>query len=515
MRKTVFGPGGWLPCILLLGAVSIAACGQAPGGKTAQATPNIVFILADDMGYGDVHCFNPNGKIATPHMDKLAEQGMKFTNAHSSSAVCTPSRYSVLTGRYAWRTRLQKGVLYGYSPPLIDSNRLTVAAMLREKGYFTAAIGKWHLGLDWQLKGQADSLAKTGWEIDYSQPIQHGPLSLGFDYFFGISASLDMPPYVFIENDKATAIPAVSKKWVREGPAAADFEAENVLPVITGKAKQVMASRASGEQPFFLYFALPSPHTPIVPDSTFKGKSGVTDYGDYMMETDWAVGQVMQALDSLGIADNTLVIVTSDNGFAPYVLKQFDVEALGHQPSYTFRGYKADIWEGGHRVPFIARWPAQVKAGTASDNVISLTDFMATCADITASALPDNAAEDSYSILRYLKGSAGKQPREAIVFHSIDGNFSIQEGNWKLILGAGSGGWAAPKNKDALLAGLPAVQLYDMEKDAAEKVNEEAAHPEIVQRLTALLEKYIAEGRSTDGANRRNDVEVDIWKRKS
>lgn len=497
----------------LLSLTFTAANAQAPGQKAASSLPNIIFILADDMGYGDVHCFNPQGKIPTPNMDKLATGGMKFTNAHSSSAVCTPSRYSILTGRYAWRSRLRKGVLNGYSRPLIDSARLTVAALLKQKGYFTACIGKWHLGLNWALKPeQSAGEPKTGWEIDYSLPVKHGPRSLGFDYFFGISASLDMPPYVFIENEKATAVPATKKKFVREGPAATDFEAEDVVPVIIDKAKQMMAAQASKAQPFFLYFALPSPHTPIVPDRSFKGKSGLTDYGDYVMETDWAVGQIAHTLDSLGIAENTLVIVTSDNGFAPYVLKQFNVEAQGHHPSYIFRGYKADIWEGGHRVPFIAKWPGQVKAGTTNNDVISLTDFMATCADITGTSTPANAAEDSYSMLGDLHGNTASPARTAIVYHSIDGNFAIQEGKWKLIVCAGSGGWASPKNKEALLAGLPAVQLFDMEKDVAEKVNEQAAHPDVVKRLTALLEKYIADGRSTKGVGQQNERPVDMWK---
>ncbi len=502
---------GYLSALLIL----LTACGA--GGNKADTSrtsksPNIIFILADDLGYGDVQAYNPDGKIPTPSLNQLAEEGIRFTNAHSSSAVCTPSRYSILTGRYPWRTHLQNGVLWGYSPPLVDSARLTVGDLLQQHGYYTGCIGKWHLGLNWPLK-EGETKAETGWEIDYSQPIADGPVTRGFDYFYGISASLDMPPYVYIENDRTVGIPTETKAFHRKGVAEKDFEAVDVLPQFAYKAKQWLTERSAGEQPFFLYLPLTSPHTPVVPHDLFKGKSGLTEYGDFVMATDWVVGEVMKTLDSLGIADNTLLIFGSDNGFAPYVLNNFNVEALGHFPSAPLRGHKADIWEGGHRIPFIVRWPAGIKAGSTYTEAVSMTDFMATCADLVDAELPDHAAVDSYSLLPILKEPGTKASRPAVVTASIQGNFAIQEGKWKLILGPGSGGWAAPNNKKAYENKLPLVQLYDMEADVAEQHNLEAAHPDIVQHLTSLLEQWVANGRSTPGAPQQNDVEVDIWKK--
>lgn len=492
----------------------------APGKCVAQNTsernksrPNIIFILADDLGYGDVKSFNPAGKIATPNIDRLANRGMKFTNAHSSAAVCTPSRYSILTGRYPWRSSLQKGVLYGYDKPLINPERLTVAGFLKQNGYYTSCVGKWHLGMDWTLKNNADT-ANTERNIEFKGKIANGPNSRGFDYFYGISASLDMPPFIYIENDHTVGLPTVTKTWVRPGLAEKDFEAVDVLPALTGKANEIIRGQAKQKNPFFLYLALPSPHTPVVPGKAFEGKSKLTPYGDFVMETDWAVGQVMNTLDSLKITDNTLIIFTSDNGFAPYVLNTFNVEALGHYPSYHFRGHKADIWEGGHHIPFIASWPVRIKPGTTNADIISQTDFMATCSAIIGVPLPDNAAEDSYSLLPDFSGSAKKPARPATVYQSIDGNFSIQKGRWKLILCPGSGGWASPKNKQAIEKGLPAVQLYDMVADAGEKKNMALTQPGIVKELTTLMEKYVADGRSTPGKPLRNDVPIDILKEK-
>ena len=463
-----------------------------------QTKPNIIFILADDMGYGDVKALNPAGKIATPNIDRIAGSGVVFTNAHSSSAVCTPSRYSILTGRYPWRSTLQKGVLNGYSKPLITPEHKTVAAFLKQQGYKTDCVGKWHLGMDWALKPGTDTVTEMEKRVDFASKIENGPTTRGFDYYYGISASLDMPPYIYIENDHTVGIPTVSKKWVRAGMAEKDFEAVDVLPTLTNKACERIITQSKQKDPFFLYLALPSPHTPIVPGKQFEGKSNLTQYGDFVMETDWSVGQVLHTLDSLGIADNTLVIFTSDNGFAPYVLKTFDVEALGHYPSVNFRGYKADIWEGGHHVPLVARWPAKIKAGTITNKVVSLTDFMATCADIIEVPLEGNMGEDSYSML--------KNERPAVISHSIDGNFCIQNDKWKLALCPGSGGWAAPRNKAAFEQGWPEIQLYDMVTDAAEKNNVAAAHPDVVKQLTEMLQNYVMNG--------KNEVKVDLRKRK-
>jgi arylsulfatase A-like enzyme len=480
---------------------------------TAAPKPNIVYILCDDLGYGDVRCLNPEGKIPTPHMDRLAAGGMAFTDAHSSSAVCTPTRYGILTGRYNWRSRLKNGVLNGFSPRLIETNRTTVAAFLKEQGYATAMLGKWHLGLNWpQNDGSAPGNSANPKRVDYAQPIQGGPTALGFDYFFGISASLDMAPFVFLENDRVTEVPTVEKKFLRKGPAAVSFEAVDVLPTLTRKAVEYIQKQtpnAKAGKPFFLYLPLASPHTPIVPDKAWQGKSGLSPYADFVMQTDATVGAVLDALDKQGLAENTLLIFTSDNGCSPAAGLPLLLEK-GHNPNYHFRGHKADIFEGGHRIPFLVRWPARIKAGTSSDQVICLTDFFATCADILGQKLPDTAAEDSVSILPALLQQTQKPLREAVVHHSINGSFSIRQGKWKLELCSGSGGWSEPLPGSPAAARLPEVQLYDLSQDIAERQNLQAQHPEVVAQLTRLLQKYVDEGRSTPGKPQPNTGAVEL-----
>jgi arylsulfatase A len=488
--------------VLVLGCLS----------SSAAEKPNILYILADDLGYGDVQALNPErGKIATPNLDRLAAEGMVFHDAHSGSSVCTPTRYGILTGRYAWRSPLVSGVLGGMSPPLIEPGRLTVAAMLKGQGYRTACIGKWHLGLEWaKWDDPAERKKHPGWPHDFSKPLQQGPTARGFDTFYGISASLDMPPYAWIDNDRLTALPTGSKTWIREGPADPDFEAVDVLPGLTRKAVELITGRRKDDKPFFLYLPLASPHTPILPTAEWKGKSGLGDYGDFVMQTDSSVGEILAALEKSGIADNTLIIFTSDNGCSPAA----EIEALekqGHYPHGDFRGTKADIWEGGHRVPFLVRWPAKVKAGSASSSLVCLTDLMATAAELSGATLPDDAAEDSFSFLPDLLGS-GKTQRRSIVHHSIHGQFAIREGNWKLAFCPGSGGWSKPGDKDAREAGMPALQLYDLAKDIGEKDNLLASRPDQVQRLTGILEEIVAKGRSTPGPNRENDKPVDFRK---
>jgi arylsulfatase A-like enzyme len=499
---------------LLLTALLLLAPASLIAAETASK-PNIVIVLADDLGYGDVHCLNPTrGKIATPHLDRLAEQGMVFTEAHSGSSVCTPTRYGILTGRYAWRTRLQSGVLLGLSPPLIAKDRLTVPAMLRGKGYHTACIGKWHLGMDWPQKGDAPVKENgPGWDVDYTRRIARGPNAAGFDWYFGISASLDMPPFLWIENDHTVGAATVEKQWLRKGAAHADFEAINVLPTLTRKAVEYIGKRAEPARsgtPFFLYLALTSPHTPILPTKEWQGKSGLNGYGDFVMQTDAAVGEVLAALDKHRLADNTLVIVTSDNGCSPAAGIP-ELERKGHYPSFEFRGAKADIWDGGHHIPFIARWPGTVAPGSRCDLLLCLTDFMATFADIVGAKLPANAGEDSVSFLSALEGKKAP-PRDAVVHHSIEGKFALRQGDWKLELCPGSGGWSKPGDPEARKLNLPAVQLYDMHADISERRNLQADHPEVVDRLTKLLEKYIAEGRSTPGPRQTNDVPIVLRK---
>jgi len=511
---------------LVLSGTAVLQAAERPSAK-----PNIVYILCDDLGYGDVKCLNPQGKIATPNLDRLAAGGMIFTDAHSSSSVCSPTRYGILTGRYNWRSRLKQGVLGGLSPRLIEDGRLTVASLLQQHGYHTAAIGKWHLGMDWvKLEGKAvsdldiEKPDQVG-NVDYSQPIKNGPNSVGFDYYFGISASLDMVPYTFIENDRVTVLPTEDRKldmmtgrtnwFTRQGPAAPGFTGYEVLPTLGRKAVEriaVHAAEAKKGNPFFIYLPLASPHTPIFPTKEWLGKSGLNPYADFVMETDHHIGLVMAELEKQGLAGNTLVIFTSDNGCSPSA-KFDELAAKGHNPSHVFRGNKADIFDGGHHIPFIARWPARVKAGTKSDQIICLTDFMATVADILGAKLPENAAEDSVSILPALEGRAKAPLREAIVHHSINGSFSIRQGKWKLELCPDSGGWSAPRPGSKEAQGLPPIQLYDLTADIGEQTNVQDKHPEVVARLTKLLEKYVAEGRSTPGVAQQNTTPVEIHRK--
>ncbi len=478
---------------VLVAVAHAAASDRADGDK-----PNIVYILADDLGYGDLSCLNPQSKITTPNMDRLAAEGMTFTDAHSPSAVCTPTRYGILTGRYCWRSRLQRGVLLGYDRPLIEPERTTVASFLKSHGYCTAAVGKWHLGLGWQLRDgqplpQRDDIPEDP-GIDYTQPIAGGPLALGFDYFFGISASLDMAPYCYIENDRVTMVPTVPshgrpfpENW-RAGLKADDFEHADVLPTLTKKAIAWIDRQASAapRKPFFLYFPLSAPHTPVLPNEPFRGKSQAGSYGDFVVEVDWVIGQVTDALQRKGLADNTLVVLTSDNGSTMTIRKPF--QKYHHATNHHFRGQKSDAWDGGHRIPFLVRWPGKVKSRSTCDDTVCLTDLLATCAAIVGADLPDGAGPDSYNILPDLLGTAERPIREATVHHSIDGRFAIRQGRWKLILCRGSGGWSLPEAK--VPKDAPAGQLYDMTADVSEQRNLYNDRPDDVARLTTLLDRY-------------------------
>ncbi len=500
------------------GAAALAALAGGTGfpiRADENGKPNIVYILADDLGYGDVGCFNPESKIPTPSIDRIGRGGMTFTDAHAGSAVCTPTRYGVLTGRYSWRSRLKSSVLDGYSPPLVARDRMTVASLLKKRGYRTACVGKWHLGLQWgTTKGSRPGPAN----IDYSKPVADGPVALGFDYFYGIPASLDMAPYVYVENDRIVAAPTdtveASEKpaYYRGGPMAPGFSHRDVLPTLTRKAVECIDRHAAekGGHPLFLYFPLTAPHTPIMPTTEFEGKSRAGVYGDFVCQADWTVGQVLDALERNGMAENTLVIFTSDNGAAP-VSDFKKLHEMGHEPNYHFRGNKSDIFEGGHRIPFVARWPKQIKAGSVCEHPICLTDLMATAAEITGATMPDNAGEDSVSLLSTLRGHAAQPAREAIVHQSAEGCLSIRQGQWKLEFCAGSGGWSAPKSEEAAKLGLPPVQLYDLSTDIAERQNVQDRHPDIVDRLTKLMQKYIDDGRSTPCKPRQNEGKTSIW----
>ena len=490
--------------VFLLSTVTVAVTPSQAAPAQAADNPNIVYILADDLGYGDLSCLNRESKITTPNVDRLAEQGITFADAHSPSSVCSPTRYGVLTGRYCWRSRLKSSVLLGYDRPLIETDRLTVPALLKQHGYNTAAIGKWHLGLGWQLADggalpEKDQL-KDDPGIDYARPIGGGPTALGFDTFFGISASLDMAPYCYIRDDRATQVPSQPTKgrpfpenW-REGMKSADFEHLEVLPRLCKEAVAYIdrQAEASPPSPFFLYFPLPAPHTPVLPNKPFIGRSKAGIYGDFVVEVDWVVGQVMKALDRNRSAANTLLIVTSDNGSTMTIRREF--QEYDHATNYHFRGQKSDAWDGGHRIPFIARWPGKVKAGTICDDTICLTDLLATCAAIVGAEVPLHAGQDSVSILPDLLATAGRPVREATIHHSIDGAFAVRQGPWKLILCRGSGGWSLRENK--VPKDAPAGQLYNLSDDVRETRNLYNSRPEVVKRLTQLLHKYQEQGHS-------------------
>ena len=461
----------------------------------AAAKPNIVFIMADDLGYGDVHCLAPKtSKTSTPHADRLARDGMVFTDAHSGSSVCTPTRYGLMTGRYSWRTRLQKGVVTGFAPSLIAKGRPTVAGFLKGQGYHTAVVGKWHLDflyLD-PKSGEAYS-QKQHKTPPVGAKIPDGPLDRGFDYYHGFHHARNME--AVIEDRKVIA----------------HDDTINMLPRLTRKSADYIRSRKGKNQPFFLYVPLGSPHTPIVPSAKWQGKSPLGKYGDFVAETDAVIGAVTDALEEIGQTDNTLLIFTSDNGCS----KAAGISQLaekGHIVSAHLRGSKADIWDGGHRVPFIAKWPGTIQPGSTSDQLICLIDLFATVSDITGKAMPKKAAEDSVSFLPAFSGRPIVSTRKGVIHHSFSGHFAYREKNWKLVLARGSGGWTSPRERDAK-PDWPKGQLYDMAQDVGEQNNLFESRPEVVERLLKQLKSDIDRGRSTEGPKARNDVsEIVLWK---
>ena len=509
--------------LLLIGTVAVSAADK----------PNVLIILADDLGYGDVRCYNPErGKIPTPRMDRLAAQGMRFTDAHTSSGVCSPTRYALLTGRYHWRTRLQNGIVQYLEEPLIAPERLTLASLCKQQGYRTAAIGKWHLGWDFQLTederkrlksyggkagggGKATTEATDGdraaWRTIYSRQFRGGPMAVGFDSYFGTDVP-NWPPYCFIENERTVGIPsellpadALRKNQASlQGPGLTGWKLEQVLPTLTDRACAFIEDAAKKPEPFFLYLPLTAPHTPIALAEEWRGKSGLNDYADFVMQTDATVGRVLDALEKSGAAQNTLVIFTSDNGCAPYAGVK-ELEAKGHFPSGPLRGYKADAWEGGHRVPFIVRWPGVVKPDTRCDALVQQTDIMATLAETLGAKLPDTAGEDSVSLMPLLKGGTNAV-REHAISHAATGLPALRRGSWKIIFGQKGGGFA----------GAPGVektgQLYDLATDLGETKNVWTEKPDLVADLTATMTRLVAEGRSTPGAKQSNDVPV-RWRR--
>lgn len=498
-----------IACMLLLG------CSSADSDKNASL-PNIVIILADDFGMGDIQAHFPENKIPTPYLDRFSEESMRFTNAHSASAVCTPTRYGLLTGRYAWRTRLQEWVLACYEPPLIDEERLTLPGFLKDEGYNTACIGKWHLGWNWQgpqastMEEETNSLRTREW--DYEKPILDGPTTRGFDYYFGTYVP-NFPPFTFIENDRVVEQPTESFEYVAndgrslpkifdESPIAPSWDFSEILPGITKRAVDYIHDQASNSEPFFLYFPMTSPHTPIVPTAEFKGKSGISPVADFIMQTDWSAGQVIQALEDAGAADDTLVIFTSDNGHLPTEWNVL-IEA-GHFPSGPYRGRKADIWEGGHRVPFLVRWPGNIEAGSKSEDILSLNDVFATCADVLDKDLPFDSAEDSISFLNTILGKNDIPHRDHVVSHSVGGEFAYTEGPWKIVYKNQS----ANRNESRGKARI--VELYQLENDVSESTNLIDENPEIAKKLGDKLRSVVARGTSREGPDQSNDTEVVI-----
>jgi arylsulfatase A-like enzyme len=488
----------------------------------APAKPNVLIILADDLGYGDVQCYNPErGKIPTPNIDRLAAEGIRFTDGHCSSGCCSPSRYTLLTGRYHWRSRLQQGIVAVWEQPLIAPDRLTIAGLAKQQGYRTACIGKWHLGWDWPITPEqmahfrglggkaggggkavteATDAHRATWANVFTKPIAGGPTTRGFDEYFGTDVP-NWPPYCFIENDRSLGIPTEllgAESLARnqasfQGPALPNWKLEDILPALGERAADFIARQAKAKQPFLVYLPLTAPHTPIAPSAAWRGKSVLGPYGDFVMQTDAVIGRVIKSLEENGVADNTLVLMTSDNGTAT-VAGVAALEAKGHFPSGPLRDYKASVYEGGHREPFIVRWPGVVKPGSVNHQYVHQVDLMATLAEIWEVRLPVSAGEDSFSFLPLLEG-IDKPIRDHGVNTACNGLPSFRQGPWKLILAA---------DVEAKME----VQLYNLESDLGEKKNVAAKHPERVAEMRAAFEKLIVAGRSTPGPVQKNDVRV-------
>ena len=498
---------------------------SVPGAAADESRPNIVVLYADDLGYGDVQCYNPKrGRIPTPHIDRLAAEGMRFNDAHSSSAVCSPSRYTLLTGRYHWRTRLQRGIVDLWGGPVIEPERLTIAGLASEHGYRTACVGKWHLGWHWPISteerpffattgygGKKDLQAtedhRQAWRDVFSRPIPGGPTAVGFDEYFGTDVP-NWPPYCFLDNDRAVGIPSEfaapelfqKNQASQQGPALAGWTLEPILPELVNRTVAFVERESRNPEPFLLYFPLTSPHTPLAVNEPWNGASGLGQYADFVMETDAAVGQVLECLETCGVSENTLVVFTSDNGCAPYI-GMAELEEKGHFASGPLRGAKSDAWEGGHRVPFLVRWPGVVAASSTCDQLVHQADLLATLADVLGAELPEDAGEDSFSLGSLLRGT-DTAVRDHAVSTSIRGIPSVRLGSWKYIAAPGSGGWTKSEASDQ------PVQLYDLGHDLGETQNLAAKFPERVTELQSLLENLIATGRSNGGSPQSNDVEV-------
>jgi arylsulfatase A-like enzyme len=481
------------------------------------AQPNIVIIIADDLGYGDMHANNPErGKIPTPSMDRLAAEGMRFTDGHSSSGCCSPSRYTLLTGRYHWRTTLQSGIVGVWGKPLIAPDRLTIGKLAQQHGYRTACIGKWHLGREWPITDEQKAHfsgfgGKSGgggvvsttvtdahretWKAVFSQRIPGGPTERGFDEYFGTDVP-NWPPYCFIDGDRTVGIPSellpasklVKNQASLQGPALPDWQLEGILPALATRAEKFIKVQSEAKKPFLLYLPLTSPHTPLAVNPEWKGKSGLNhDFADLVMETDAVIGRVLEALKTGGVEKDTFVLFTSDNGCAAYIGVK-DMEKQGHFPSGPLRDYKTSVYEGGHRVPFVVKWPGVVNAGSVCKQLVLQADTIATLAEILGTTLPETAGEDSFSLMPLLKGE-DRPIRTNAVNTACGGIPSFRDGAWKYV--------AATE-----------PELYNLEEDLAESMNVAPLHPDRVKAMQAAFEKLIRAGRSTPGAPQKNDIQV-------
>ena len=492
---------GWLACLLI-------------SGSSVARHPNIVVILADDFGVGDIQEHYPDNKIATPYLDAFARQALRFTDAHSGSAVCSPTRYGLLTGRYSWRTRLQEWVIAAYEPPLIDHGRLTLPEFLRQHGYTTACIGKWHLGWEWpgpqrgRMVEERNGQKRLAW--DFSQAIRSGPITRGFDYYFGVNLP-NQPPFTFIENDRVLVEPSSIYRYdARQGdvmprqhegaPMAPGWRFDQILTTLTDRAIAYIEQQAERDEPFFLYFSMTSPHEPVSPSPQFAGKSGIAPIADFVMETDWSAGKVIEALDKAGLRDDTLVVFTADNGHSHYTGWERLV-AAGHQPSGPYRGHKGDIWEGGHRVPLLLRWPGKVAPGQTAQ-LVCLNDLFATCAELLRQPIPNDAAEDSFSFLPVVEGRPSSALRDHIVHHSNMGEFAYRRDHWKLVFRMPERRLQDSRGKQTI------AELYNLHDDVSEANNLADDQPQLVADLTRDLEQLIARGRSSAGTPVANDTDV-------
>jgi arylsulfatase A-like enzyme len=461
--------------LLVIGSLTFKGNAQ----ESAKQPPNIVLIFVDDLGYGDPQCYNPDSKIPTPHIDSLAHDGMRFTDAHAPGPLCHMSRYGLLTGRFPFRTDVSRWPRHA----LIEPGETTIASLLKQHGYHTAMVGKWHLGFN---------------EQGYDRPLPGGPVDCGFDSFFGIRASTDIPPYFYIAGDRAVAPPTdhidasssdgwspIQGQFWRAGGISPGLKLSDVLPRFTQEAISVIDDHAKikSTQPLFLYLAYPAPHTPWLPEPIFQGKSGAGMYGDFVMMVDSMIGRVLRTLDESGMTDNTLVIFTSDNGPVWY---EEDVQRFGHDSSGGLRGMKADAWECGHRMPFITRWPGKVAAGSVSHQLICFSDMLATFAGIVGAELPKDAGPDSFDILPLLLGNTENAVRRSMVLATANGTLTVRKGPWKLINALGSGGFSEPKRVEPG-PGDPQGQLYNLADDLGETNNLYAQQPAIVAEMLMEL----------------------------